>query len=160
MAKEIKITARRLKELNERLEYLTTTREREIAQMLEEARSYGDLSENFEYTAAKNEQEKNNRSIAEIQYILSRAVLIEDEYADTGRVGLGCKVVVEDATGNPTISILTGSTEANPMLFRVSDDCPFGRAIVGKAPGESFTFNAPAGSFTMKVVDVFRENEE
>ena len=160
MAKEIKITARRLKELNDQLEYLTTTREREIAQMLEEARSYGDLSENFEYTAAKNEQEKNNRSIAEIQYILSRAVLIEDEYAGSGRVGLGCKVVVEDNEGVQRIYTITGSTEANPLMFMVSDDCPFGRAIVGKAPGETFTYSAPAGTFTMKVLDVFREEEE
>ena len=74
----------------------------------------------------------------------------------TGRVGLGCSVTVEDANGKRTTYRITGSQEANPMEFKLSDDSPFGRAIVGKAAGESFTVNAPAGSFSMKVVSVSR----
>ena len=65
--------------------------------------------------------------------------------------------MVEDANGRQTTYTITGSQEANPMKFKLSDDSPFGRAIVGKAAGESFTVNAPAGSFTMKVVSVSRE---
>ena len=64
---------------------------------------------------------------------------------------------MEDANGKQTEYTITGSQEANPMLRKLSDDSPFGRAIVGKAAGESFTVNAPAGSFTMKVVSVSRE---
>ena len=157
MAKEYKITALRLADLEKELNYLKTTREREIAAMIAEARSYGDLSENSEYDAAKNEQAKLYGRIAEIEEILSHAVIIEDENEATGRVGLGCKVMVEDANGNQTEYTITGSQEANPMQRKLSDDSPFGRAIVGKAAGESFTVNAPVGSFTMKVISVSRE---
>ncbi len=157
MAKEFKITSLRLADLEKELNYLKTTREREVAAMIAEARSYGDLSENSEYDAAKNEQAKLYGRIAEIEDILSHAVIIEDENEATGRVGLGCTVVVEDEKGNQTEYRITGSQEANPMERKLSDDSPFGRAIVGKAAGEHFTVNAPAGSFTMKVVRVSRE---
>ena len=157
MAKEYKITSLRLADLEKELNYLKTTREREIAAMIAEARSYGDLSENSEYDAAKNEQAKLYGRIAEIEDILSHAVIIEDENEATGRVGLGCTVVVEDANGKQTEYRITGSQEANPMERKLSDDSPFGRAIVGKAAGDTFTVNAPAGSFTMKVVSVSRE---
>ncbi len=157
MAKEYKITSLRLQDLEKELNYLKTTREREIAAMIAEARSYGDLSENSEYDAAKNEQAKLYGRIAEIEDILSHAVIIEDENEATGRVGLGCTVVVEDEKGNQITYRITGSQEANPMEYKLSDDSPFGRAVVGKSAGETFTVNAPAGSYTMKVVSVSRE---
>ena len=158
MAKEYKITSLRLTELEKELNYLKTTREREIAAMIAEARSYGDLSENSEYDAAKNEQAKLYGRIAEIEDVLSHAVIIEDENEATGRVGLGCTVVVKDlATGEQTQYRITGSQEANPMENKISDDSPFGRSIVGKAAGETFMVNAPAGSFQMEVVSVSRE---
>ena len=158
MAKEFKITSLRLAELEKELNFLKTTREREIAAMIAEARSYGDLSENSEYDAAKNEQAKLYGRIAEIEDILSHAVIIEDENEANGLVGLGCSVIVENVeTGEKTQYKITGSQEANPMEFKISDDSPFGRAVVGKAAGESFTVNAPAGSFTMRVVSVSRE---
>ena len=158
MAKEFKITSLRLADLEKELNYLKTTREREIAAMIAEARSYGDLSENSEYDAAKNEQAKLYGRIAEIEDILSHAVIIEDENEATGRVGLGCTVtVVDEETGIEQSFKITGSQEANPMQGKLSDDSPFGRAVVGKAAGETFTVNAPAGSFSMKVVSVSRE---
>ena len=158
MAKEFKITRLRLTDLEKELNYLKTTREREIAAMIAEARSYGDLSENSEYDAAKNEQAKLYGRIAEIEDILSHAVIIEDENEATGRVGLGCSVTVRDLqTGEETTYRITGSQEANPMEYKLSDDSPFGRAIVGKSAGDTFTVQAPAGSFIMKVVSVSRE---
>ena len=157
MAKEYKITSLRLADLEKELNYLKTTREREVAAMIAEARSYGDLSENSEYDAAKNEQGKLYGRIAEIEDILSHAVIIEDENEATGRVGLGCTVVVEDESGKRFEYRITGSQEANPMEGKLSDDSPFGRSIVGKAAGETFTVNAPVGSFTMKVISVTRE---
>ena len=157
MAKEFKITSLRLADLEKELNYLKTTREREIAAMIAEARSYGDLSENSEYDAAKNEQAKLYGRIAEIEDILSHAVIIEDENEASGRVGLGCSVTVEDEKGNKTTYKITGSQEANPMERKISDDSPFGRAVVGKAAGETFTVNAPSGSYTMKVLDITRE---
>ena len=139
MAKEYKITSLRLADLEKELNYLKTTREREVAAMIAEARSYGDLSENSEYDAAKNEQGKLYGRIAEIEDILSHAVIIEDE------------------NGKRFEYRITGSQEANPMENKLSDDSPFGRGIVGKAAGEDFTVNAPAGSFRMKVISVSRE---
>ena len=157
MAKEFKITALRLQELEKELNYLKTTREREIAAMIAEARSYGDLSENSEYDAAKNEQAKLYGRIAEIEDVLSHAVIIEDENEASGRVGLGCTLVVEDMSGKQFTYRITGSQEANPMEHKLSDDSPFGRAIVGKSAGETFVVNAPNGAYTMKVVSVSRE---
>ena len=158
MAKEFKITSLRLADLEKELTYLKTTREREIAAMIAEARSYGDLSENSEYDAAKNEQAKLYGRSAEIEDILSHAVIIEDENEANGRVGLGCTVTVENpATGVRTDYRITGSQEANPMEYKLSDDSPFGRAVVGKSVGDTFIVNAPSGSYEMKVVSVSRE---
>ena len=158
MAKEYKITSLRLSDLEKELNYLKTTREREVAAMIAEARSYGDLSENSEYDAAKNEQAKLYGRIAEIEDVLSHAVIIEDENEANGRVGLGCTVVVEDLRTHAQSEYrITGSQEANPMEHKLSDDSPFGRAIVGRSAGDTFTVIAPAGSFDMKVVSVSRE---
>ena len=158
MAKEFKITSLRLADLEKELNYLKTTREREIAAMIAEARSYGDLSENSEYDAAKNEQAKLYGRIAEIEDILAHAVIIEDENEASGKVGLGCTVTVKDlTTGEVSEYRITGSQEANPMENKLSDDSPFGRAIVGKAEGEHFTVNAPNGAYTMEVVAISRE---
>ena len=158
MAKEYKITSLRLADLEKELNYLKTTREREIAAMIAEARSYGDLSENSEYDAAKNEQAKLYGRIAEIEDILSHAVIIEDENEASGRVGLGCTVVVENCeTKVQSTYRITGSQEANPMQNKLSDDSPFGRAVVGKGEGDTFIVNAPAGTYEMKVISVTRE---
>lgn len=158
MAKEYKITSLRLADLEKELNYLKTTREREVAAMIAEARSYGDLSENSEYDAAKNEQAKLYGRIAEIEDVLSHAVIIEDENEANGRVGLGCTVTVLDpATGEETTYRITGSQEADPMQHKISDDSPFGRAIVGKSAGETFVVNAPNGSYERKVTNVTRE---
>ena len=158
MAKEFKITSLRLADLEKELNYLKTTREREVAAMIAEARSYGDLSENSEYDAAKNEQAKLYGRIAEIEDILSHAVIIEDENEATGRVGLGCLVTVENCeTKVQSTYRITGSQEANPMQNKLSDDSPFGRAVVGKGEGDTFIVNAPAGTYEMKVISVTRE---
>ena len=159
MAKEIKMSVRYQQELQKELNYLETTRMREVAEMIAEARSYGDLSENSEYDAAKNEQAKVQGRIAEIKDMLARAVIINDENAATGRASLGCTVVVEDVeTGEQTQYQITGSQEANPMEFKVSEQSPFGKALVGKAPGEVFTVKTPFTSYDMKVISVSRED--
>ena len=159
MAKEYKITSLRLAELEKELNYLKTTREREIAAMIAEARSYGDLSENSEYDAAKNEQAKLYGRIAEIEDILSHAVIIEDENEATGRVGLGCTVTLKDVeTGEEEVYRITGAQEANPMEGKISDDSPMGRAMVGKAVGDRFTVKAPTCTYEMEILDISRED--
>ena len=158
MAKEFKITSLRRDDLVNELNYLKTTREREVAAMIAEARSYGDLSENSEYDAAKDEQGKLYARIAEIEDILNHAVIIEDENEASGRVGLGCSVTVRNLkTGVEATYKITGSQEANPMEYKLSDDSPFGRAAVGKSVGEKFTVIAPNGSYQMEVLNITRE---
>ena len=158
MAKEIKLTQLALDAYKRELVYLKTTREREVAAMIAEARSYGDLSENSEYDAAKNEQAKLYGRIAQLEDIVANAVIITDDNAASGRVGLGCLVAVKNlATGEVAEYKITGSQEANPMENKLSDDSPFGRAAVGKAVGEKFTVNAPAGSYTMEILNISRE---
>ena len=158
MAKEYKITSLRLADLEKELNYLKTSREREVAAMIAEARSYGDLSENSEYDAAKNEQAKLYGRIAEIEDVLSHAVIIEDENEASGRAGLGCVVTVEDlATGEKLEYRITGSQEANPMEGKLSDDSPFGRAVVGKSEGDTFMVMAPSGSYSMKLLKISRD---
>ena len=157
MAKEYKITSLRLADLEKELNYLKTTREREVAAMIAEARSYGDLSENSEYDAAKNEQAKLYGRIAEIEDVLSHAVIIEDENEATGRVGLGCTVKVRDIEFDETdVFAIVGSQEANPMEKRISDDSPFGKAMLGRRIGDIVEVEAPVGVIKFEILDVNR----
>ncbi|MBO2526888.1 MAG: transcription elongation factor GreA [Clostridiales bacterium] len=159
MAKEYKLTRDRLKELETELNYLKTTREKEVAEQIKEARSFGDLSENSEYDEAKNEQAKLYGRIAEIENILTYAVVI-DETTDSeveDRVGLGCTVKVKDLEFDETdVFAIVGSQEANPMEKRISDDSPFGKAMLGRHIGDIVEVDAPAGMLRFEILDVNR----
>lgn len=155
MAKEFKLTSARLKELEEELNYLKTTREKEVAEQIKEARSFGDLSENSEYDEAKNEQAKLYGRIAEVENILANAVIIEEGEENTGKVGLGCRVRVLDIEMEEEEEYtIVGSQEADPMNFRISDDSPFGRAMVGKGVGDMVEVEAPVGVLQFRIISV------
>lgn len=159
MAKEYKLTRERLKELEEELHYLKTTREKEVAEQIKEARSFGDLSENSEYDEAKNEQAKLYGRIAEIENILSHAVVFDEttqaEFSDL--VGLGCTVKVRDVEFDEiSVYTIVGSQEANPMEARISDDSPFGKAMLGKKIGDVVEVEAPAGAIQFEILDINR----
>ncbi len=160
MAKEFKITSIRLQELEEELHYLKTTREQEVAEHLKEARSFGDLSENSEYDEAKNEQAQLYGRIAEVENILAHAVIIDDgldgvEESVQGRVGLGCTVKVLDIEfEEEDIYAIVGSQEADPKNHRISDDSPFGRAMIGKTVGDTVEVEAPVGVVRFKILSV------
>ncbi len=155
MAKEFKITSARLKELEEELNYLKTTREKEVAEQIKEARSFGDLSENSEYDEAKNEQAKLYGRIAEVENILANAVIIEENDEPADRVGLGCRVRVLDLEMDEEEEYtIVGSQEADPMNFRISDDSPFGRAMSGKTVGDEVEVEAPVGVLKFRIVAV------
>ena len=157
MAKEFKLTAARVKELEEELNYLKTTRMQEVVEDIKEARSQGDLSENSEYDEARNEQAKLFGRITAIEDILAHAVIIEDENEASGHIGLGCTVQIQDLSSGELLEFrITGSQEANPMMGKMSDDSPFGRALVGHGPGEVVTVEAPAGRFEAKILSVTR----
>src|SRR5699024_8507947 len=126
MAKEFKLSAERLEELKQELNYLKTVREKEVADQIKEARSFGDLSENSEYDEAKNEQGKLYSRIAQVEEILSNYVIIEEHEGDLDTVRLGCRVKVLDVEFNEEESYeLVGSQEADPMNGRISEDSPF-----------------------------------
>ena len=157
MAKEYKLTHARLKELENELLYLKTTREKEVAELIKEARSFGDLSENSEYDEAKNEQAKLYGRIAEVENILAHAVVIDEEEESNGQAGLGCTLRVREVeTGEIEIYLLVGSQEANPLEARISDDSPFGRAMIGKVVGDIVSVEAPNGIIHYEVLGVER----
>ena len=157
MAKEYKLSAARLEELKNELSYLKTVREREVADQIKEARSFGDLSENSEYDEAKNEQGKLYSRIAELENILANCSVIEEEDSDTNTVRLGSKITVEDMEmGEQETYEVVGSQEADPMNGRISEESPFGKALLGKAIGETVIVEAPAGNIEYRVVNIQR----
>lgn len=155
MAKEFKLSSKRLEELQEELNYLKTTREKEVAELIKEARSFGDLSENSEYDEAKNEQAKLYGRIAEVENILNHAIIIDEAEELAGHIGLGCQVVVRDLEFDEEEAYtIVGSQEADPMNGKISDDSPFGRAIIGKIVGDQITVEAPAGTLHFEIISV------
>ena len=129
MAKEFKISTLRLKELEQELYYLKTTREKEVAEQIKEARSFGDLSENSEYDEAKTEQGKLYSKIAEIKNLIENAEIVEKS-DETDKVGIGSFVTVLDKeTGDTEKYQMLCSQEANPMQGKISDDSPFGKGL-------------------------------
>ncbi len=157
MAKEFKLSRDRFNELEQELLYLKTTREKEVAELIKEARSFGDLSENSEYDEAKNEQGKLYSRIAEVENILANAVIIDESEVESSVVGLGSRVEVQDVeTGEIETWYIVGSQEADPDENRISDDAPFGKALVGKQKGDDVAVDAPIGVLHYKVISVSR----
>ena len=157
MAKEYRLSAERLEELKQELTYLKTVREKEVAELIKEARSFGDLSENSEYDEAKNEQGKLYSRIAEVENILANYVVIEEHETDPNSVRLGSKVKVLDLEFEEEESYqVVGSQEADPMNGRISEDSPFGKALLGKSEGDQVVVDAPAGRIEYKLLKVER----
>ena len=156
MAKQYKLSPQRLKELKDEMTYLKTVREKEVAELIKEARSFGDLSENSEYDEAKNEQGKLYSRIAQLEEILSNYVVIEEDEDSAGDyVRLGCTVVVLDKEfDEETTYKIVGSQEADPMNGAISEDSPLGRALMGKSAGEDVVADAPAGAIEYKIISV------
>ena len=156
MAKEYKLSPQRLKEQQEEMSYLKTVREKEVAELIKEARSFGDLSENSEYDEAKNEQGKLYSRMAELEEILSNYVVIEEESSGDD-VSLGSTVTVLDKEFDEELTYkIVGSQEADPMNGAISEDSPFGKALLGKVVGDDVTVDAPAGPVEYKILKVER----
>ncbi len=155
MAKEYKLSAERLEELKKELVYLKTVREKEVADQIKEARSFGDLSENSEYDEAKNEQGKLYSRIAEIENILANHIVIEENKEDHDTVRLGSTITVLDVEFKEEESYqVVGSQEADPMNGRISEESPFGKALLGKAVGENVVVDAPAGTVHYQIIKI------
>ena len=149
-----KMSEERLSELKEELLYLQTVREKEVAQLIKEARSFGDLTENSEYDDAKTEQGKLYAKIAEIKNLVENAELVRAS-DKRDRVGIGSKVTVHDLEfGTEDTYEVVGSQEADPVLFRISDDSPFGKGLLDKKVGETAEIEAPAGVMKFEIVNI------
>ena len=157
MVKEFKMSQERYDELKAELDYSKTTRADEIAELIKEARGFGDLSENSEYDEAKNEQGKLYSRIAELEEILQHVVIVDESNAPTNVVTIGCKVTVADASGKelPAYKIV-GSQEADPMHGIISEESPFGKALIGAKEGDTVTVEAPRGSINYTVRKIER----
>ena len=152
-----KMSQERLDALKDELYYLETVREKEVAEQIKEARSFGDLSENSEYDEAKTEQGKLYSRIAEIKVLIDNAEIVDniDHDAPKDTVTLGSIVKVRDIEDDyeETYEIV-GSQEANPREGRISDDSPVGRALRGHRAGEQVTVEAPAGNLKFEIASV------
>ena len=152
---KFKMSQERYNQLKDELHYMETVREREVAEQIKEARSFGDLSENSEYDEAKAEQGKLYSKIAEVKNLLENAEIVEVEVVAKGVVGIGSKVRVMDMEDNSETDFqLVGSQEANPMQGKISDDSPIGKALMGHKKNEVVTVEAPAGSMKFKILSV------
>ena len=149
-----KMSRERYEEISKELDYLQTVREKEVAEQIKEARSYGDLSENSEYDEAKTEQGKLYSKIAEYKNLLENAEIVE-KTTRSGAIGIGSKVTVLDVEMNEEEEYqIVGSQEANPAIGRISDDSPFGRGLMGRRAGDTVTVEAPAGELQFKILKV------
>jgi len=149
-----KMSEKRLEEYKEELVYLQTVREKEVAQQIKEARSFGDLSENSEYDEAKTEQGKLYSKIAEIKNLIENAeIVVASETTDI--VGMGSLVTVKDIEFNSEETYeIVGSQEADPAALKISDDSPFGKSLMDCKEGDTVTVDAPVGTLTFKIVKI------
>jgi len=158
MKKEYKMSAARQQELQDELTYLKTVREKEVAELIKEARGFGDLSENSEYDEAKNEQGKLYSRIAELEDILLHVVIIDESEGASNAVSIGCTVTVVDLkTGRemPPYKVV-GSQEADPMHHAISEESPFGKALMGAKEGDEISVEAPVGIIHYRVEKIER----
>lgn len=155
MAKQFTVSSEGLKKLQEELEYLKTTKRKEVAEAIKVARGFGDLSENSEYDEAKNEQGLVEARIAEIDAMLKNVKVIDENNIKTDSVDVGNRVKVMDETFGEEIEYtIVGSSEANPVELKISDESPIGKALIGAAIGETVKAETPGGEIVMKVLEI------
>ena len=146
-----------LKKLEDELQDLKVNRRKEVAQKIKEAREQGDLSENAEYDAAKDEQRDIEARIEEIEKILKNAEDADDEFG-AGVINLGSTVTVYDCEFDEELVFkLVGSTEAKSLENKISNEAPLGKALIGKVAGDEVEVETPSGIMKYKVINVTRE---
>ena len=153
------LTYEGLKKLEDELQDLKVNQRREIAQKIKEAREQGDLSENAEYDAAKDEQREIEARIEQIEKILKNAEVVDEEEIDLDKINIGCKVRVLDVEYDEEEEYqLVGSSEASSLQNKISNESPFGQALIGAKVGDIVEVEAPAGVIKYKVLSIHRAN--
>ena len=159
MDKKNILTYEGLKKLEDELENLKVVRRKEVSQKIKEAREQGDLSENAEYDTAKDEQRDIEARIEELEKILKNAEVVVEEEADLDKVSIGCSVKILDCEFDEELEYkIVGSTEANSLKGKISNESPVGKALLGKQVGDTVTVETPAGEFSYKVLSIHRAN--
>jgi transcription elongation factor GreA len=147
------LTREGYQKLQEELDFLRSTKRQEIANRLHEAMEGGELIENAEYEAAKNEQAFVEGRIKELEILLATARVIGDtDRVDT--VQVGSKVTIQEEGGSPEIYTIVGAAEANPRAGRISNESPLGKSLLNRRPGERAQVDAPAGVFSVVIIKV------
>ena len=145
--------------LEKELDYLRTTKRAEIAEKIKVALGFGDLSENSEYDEAKNAQAENEGKIAELENKIRYAKIIDESEIDTKTVQVGNIVKVHDEEYDEDVTYtIVGSTEADSLNNKISNESPVGKALLGKKVGDTVTVETPAGEFSYKVLSIHRAN--
>ncbi len=158
MQNQIIVTDEGLKKLQEELAYLKNTKRKEVTEAIKLALSFGDLSENSEYTEAKDEQGKVESRIVELEEMLKNVKVISDSDVHTNSVNVGASVRLFDERKNKEIEYtIVGSTEADAMNGKISDRSPIGSAIIGAAVGETVAVQTPAGELRFKVLEIMKK---
>ena len=156
-AKKTLLTYTGLKKLEDELENLKVVKRKEVAGKIKEAREQGDLSENAEYDAAKDEQRDIEARIEELEKILKNAEVVVEDDVDLDTINIGCTVDVYDKEFEEEIVFqLVGSTEANSLEGKISNESPVGQALLGKRVGETVDVETQAGIIQYKVLDISR----
>ena len=159
MAKKNILTYEGLRKLEDELQDLKVVKRREIAQKIKEAREQGDLSENAEYDAAKDEQRDIEARIEEIEQILKNAEVVVEDEVDLDKISVGCKVRILDIEFDEELEYkIVGSTEANSLKGKISNESPLGRALLGATIGDIVKVEAPVGELSYKVLEIQRSN--
>ena len=161
MEKKNILTYEGLKKLEDELHDLKVVRRAEVAQKIKEAREQGDLSENAEYDAAKDEQRHIEARIEEIEQILKNAEVVLDEEVDTGKISIGCKVKIRDMEFKEDLEYkIVGSTEADSLKGKISNESPVGKALIGAKKGQTVTVETQAGELKYKVLQIIRPGDK
>ena len=155
MSKKVLLTNEGLQKLQDELDNLKNVRRKENTAALKVAKSFGDLSENSEYDEAKNEQAEIEARIVEIENMLKNVEIIDEDGVDTDVVSVGTKVDVKDVDdGEEAEYLIVGSTEADPMKGKISDESPLGSALLGHKAGEIVVVEAPMGKIEYEIISI------
>ena len=159
MDKKNLLTYEGLQKLESELHNLKVVKRKEVAQKNKEAREQGDLSENAEYDAAKDEQRDIEARIDEIEKILKNAEVVVEEEVDLDKISVGCRVKILDMEYDEELDYkIVGSTEANSLKGKISNESPVGKALLGAKVGEVVTVETQAGDLNYKVLEIQRSN--
>lgn len=158
---EVRLTPEGIRKYEDHLEHLKTTRRMEIAEQIKIARSFGDLSENAEYDAAKNEQAKNEYDIVQLENMLRNAVIIDEDAIDTEVVSVGSVVTLKnEALGIEQDYHIVGSAESDPDAGRISNESPVGMTVIGHRAGDCVDVQTPGGkSMRWQVIAIKRSQD-